>query len=147
MAEPPQTISFLDALRKNRAGALLSGLIVMIAAALVLSAAVPSDLNTAIAVLLILLLAAAVGFAVKVTSAKVDAATLLTAGGLAAVGVPLLFGAGGAGYLAQSLGLSGADLSFDQSILMSLQGGFITVGSAIAAVVAIVIAAWGQRSK
>ena len=146
MAERPQTISFLDALRRNRVGALLSGLVVMIAAALVLSAAVPSDLNTAIAVLLIVLLAAAVGFAIKVSSPAPDAPTLLAAGALAAIGVPLMFGAGGAVAAASAPAAVGASApSFDQLVLASLQGGYLTVGSAIAAVVAIVVAGWGKR--
>jgi hypothetical protein len=147
MAERPPTISFLDALRQNRSGALLSGLLVMIAAALVLSAAVPSDLNTAIAVVLIVLLAVAIGFAVKVTSARVDAPMLLVAGGLAAVGVPILFGAGGTNSGASILDVSVGTPSFDQAILASLQAGFLTVGSAIAATVAICVAAWGPRPK
>lgn len=146
MADNPQTISFLDALRKNRVGALLAGLLVMVAAALILSAAVPEDLNTAIAILLILLLAVAVGFTVKVTSPKSDGPMMLIAGGLAAIGVPILFGAGGANIAA--LGGSGVGgPSFDQAILASLQDGYLTVGSALAAVVAIIVAVWGMRSK
>lgn len=136
MANKGQTISFIEALRQNRGGALLSGILVMVAAALVLSAAVPDDLNTAIAVLLIVLLAVAVGFTVKVTSAKQDGPAMLTAGGLAAVGVPILFGAG----------ISGP-VSFDDAVLASLQDNYLTVGSALAAVVAITVAAWGTRTK
>jgi hypothetical protein len=149
MAEKPQTISFLDALRKNRVGALITGLIVTVAAALILSAAVPDDLNTAIAILLILLLAVAVGFTVKVTSPKADGPMMLAAGALAAIGVPILFGAGGAGATVLdptgTLVLGGP--SFDQAILSSLMDGYLTVGSALAAVVAITVAAWGARSK
>jgi hypothetical protein len=149
MADKPQTISSLDALRRNRVGALISGLIVTVAVALILSAAVPDDLNTAIAILLILLLAVAVGFTVKVTSPKQDGPMMLAAGSLAAIGVPILFGAGGAGVVATSdiapLVLGGP--SFDQAILSSLMDGYLTVGSALAAVVAITVAAWGARSK
>ncbi len=144
MADKPQTISFLDALRKNRVGALLAGLVVMVAAALVLSAAVPEDLNTAIAILLILLLAVAVGFTVKVTSPKPDGPMMLVAGALSAIGVPILFGAGGAS--SEALGAFGTEgMSFDQAILASLQDMYLTVGSALAAVVAVIVAAWGRR--
>lgn len=138
MADQPQTISFLDALRKNRVGALLSGLIVTVVAALILSAAVPDDLNAAIAILLILLLAGAVGLAVKVTSPKQDGPMMLAAGALAAIGVPILFGAAGVGLMGQTS---------DQTILATLFDSYLGVGSAIAAVVAITVAAWGTRSK
>ena len=66
-AQQKQTISFLEVLRRNRVGNLVSGLVVMFAAALLLSAAVPSDLNIVIEILLILLLAGI--FAVRVRSA------------------------------------------------------------------------------
>jgi hypothetical protein len=149
MADKPQIISSLDALRRNRVGALISGLIVTVAVALILSAAVPDDLNTAIAILLILLLAVAVGFTVKVTSPKQDGPMMLAAGALAAIGVPILFGAGGAGAtILDSTGtlvLGGP--SFDQAILSSLMDGYLTIGSALAAIVAITVAAWGTRSK
>ena len=135
MADKAQTISFLDPLRKNRVGALLSGVIVMIAVALVLSAAVPDDLNSLIALFLILVLAVAVGFTVKVTSANQDAPTMLIAGGLAAIGVPVIFDAGTPG------------MALDDSILMSLSDNYLTVGSAFAAIVAIIVAGWGTRSK
>ncbi len=135
MADKAQTISFLDPLRKNRVGALLSGVIVMIAVALVLSAAVPDDLNSLIALFLILVLAVAVGFTVKVTSANQDAPAMLIAGGVAAIGVPVIFDAGTPG------------MALDDSILMSLSDNYLTVGSAFAAIVAIIVAGWGTRSK
>jgi uncharacterized membrane protein len=135
MADKAQTISFLDPLRKNRVGALLSGVIVMIAVALVLSAAVPDDLNSLIALFLILVLAVAVGFTVKVTSANQDAPAMFIAGGVAAIGVPVIFDAGTPG------------MALDDSILMSLSDNYLTVGSAFAAIVAIIVAGWGTRSK
>lgn len=141
MADKAPPISFIDALRRNRVGALLSGIIVTVATALVLSAAVPDDCTTANAVILILLLAVAVGFTVKVASAEQDAPTLLTAGALAAIGVPIVFIAGGAIAFG---GYAGA--TFDDSILESLTHDYLTVGSAIAAVVAVIVAGWGPRT-
>jgi hypothetical protein len=134
MADKAQTISFLDTLRKNRSGALISGIVVTIAVALILSAAVPTDLNSLIAIFLTLLLGIAVGFAVKVTSPTQDGPTMLTAGALAAIGVPIIFDAG-------------SEMAFDDAILMSLFSGYLSVGSALAAIVAIIVAAWGPRSK
>jgi hypothetical protein len=140
---PPEapTSPIIDALRRNRAGALLAGLVVMVAVALVLGAAVPPDLNTAIAVLVILLLATAVGFAVKVTSPKQDTPMVVTAGALAAIGVPLLFGAGGA------TSVSDGGRGFDQAMLAGIFDSYLSAGSALAAVVAIIVAAWGERAR
>ncbi|MBN2176611.1 MAG: hypothetical protein JW722_03030 [Demequinaceae bacterium] len=135
MADKVQTVSFLETLRKNRAGALLTGLIVTVAVALILSAAVPDDINSMIAILLIVLLALAIGFAVKVTSPKQDVPMVFTAGGLAAIGVPILFGAGTHG------------IAFDDAILYALGDEYLSVGSALAAIVAITVAVWGPRSK
>ena len=134
-------ISFMVALRRNRVGALLAGLVVTVGVALVLGAAVPSDLNTAIAVILILLLAAAVGFAVKATSPMQDMPMMVTAGALAAIGVPLLFDAGGAASV------SDGGLGFDQAMLAGLFDSYLSVGSGLAAVVAIIVAAWGERAR
>ncbi len=133
MAQPVQTISFLDALRRNRVGALLSGLIVMLVAALLLSAAVPNDLNIVIELLLLLLLGAAVGFSVRVTAPDQKAATLWTAAGLAALGTTIMFGTGtGQG-------------SFGDNLLQSLGSGFEYVAAGLAAVIAIICAGWGKR--
>lgn len=133
MAQQPQTISFLDTLRRNRVGALLAGLIVMIAVALLLSAAVPDDLNTVIALLLIVLLGAAVGFAVRLTAPDQGAATMFTAGALAALGTPIMFDTG------SGLG------SFDESLLASFRDSPLFVAAGLAAIVAIIVAAWGRR--
>jgi hypothetical protein len=129
------SISFMEALRRNRSGALLAGLVVMVVTALVLSAAVPNDLNTATSILLILLLAAAIGFAVKATSPAIDAPTLATAGGLALVGVPFMLVAGTAGE------------SFDGAMLAALGSEFLTVEAVLGAAIAVVVAAWGDRPK
>lgn len=128
-----RTISFLDVLRRNRVGNVLTGLIVMFAAALLLSAAVPSDLNIVIEILLIVLLAAAVGFAVRVTSPDQAGGTLLTAAVLAAVGTPILF-------------VTGSDPgSFGVALLASFGSGFLQVAAALAAIVAVICAGWGKR--
>ncbi len=128
-----RTISFLDVLRRNRVGNVLTGLIVMFAAALLLSAAVPSDLNIVIEILLIVLLAAAVGFAVRVTSPDQAGGTLLTAAVLAAVGTPILF-------------VTGSDPgSFGAALLASFGSGFLQVAAALAAIVAVICAGWGKR--
>jgi hypothetical protein len=135
MADKAQPNSFLDPIRKNRVGALISGIVVTIVVALILSAAVPDDLNSLIALFLILVLAVAVGFTIKVTSANQDAPAMLIAGGLAAIGVPVIFDAGTPG------------MALDDSILMSLSDNYLTVGSAFAAIVAIIVAGWGARTK
>jgi len=133
MAQPAQTISFLDALRRNRVGALISGLVVMFAAALLLSAAVPDDINVVIALLLLILLAAAVGFTVRVTSPDQKAATLWTAAGLAALGTPIMFGTGS------------SDASFGDALLGSFHDTYLYVSAALAAIIAIICAGWGKR--
>lgn len=128
-----QTISFLEVLRRNRVGNLVSGLIVMFAAALLLSAAVPSDLNIVIEILLILLLAAAVGFTVRVTSPDQRVGTLVTAGILAALGTPILF-------------VTGSDPgSFGAALLASFSSDYLQVAAALAAIVAVICAGWGKR--
>jgi hypothetical protein len=128
-----RTISFLDVLRRNRVGNLVVGLIVMFATALLLSAAVPSDLNIVIEILLILLLAAAVGFAVRVTSPDQGVGTLVTAGLLAAVGTPILF-------------VTGSDPgSFGAALLASFASSYLQVAAALAAIVAVICAGWGKR--
>ena len=128
-----QTISFLEVLRRNRVGNLVAGLVVMFAAALLLSAAVPSDLNIVIEILLILLLAAAVGFTVRVTSPDQGAGTLVTAAILAAVGTPILF-------------VTGSDPgSFGAAMLGSFNSSYLQVAAALAAIVAVICAGWGKR--
>jgi len=132
-AQQKQTISFLEVLRRNRVGNLVSGLVVMFAAALLLSAAVPSDLNIVIEILLILLLAAAVGFTVRVTSPDQGAGTLVTAAILAAVGTPILF-------------VTGSDPgSFGAAMLASFGASYLEVAAALAAIVAVICAGWGKR--
>ncbi len=132
-AQEARTISFLDVLRRNRVGNLVVGLIVMFAAALLLSAAVPNDLNIVIEILLILLLAAAVGFAVRVTSPDQGVGTLVTAGILAAVGTPILF-------------VTGSDPgSFGAALLASFGSNYLQVAAALAAIVAVICAGWGKR--
>ena len=132
-AQAKQTISFLEVLRRNRVGNLVSGLVVMFAAALLLSAAVPNDLNIVIEILLILLLAAAVGFTVRVTSPDQGVGTIVTAAILAAVGTPILF-------------VTGSDPgSFGAAMLASFQSGFVAVAAALAAIVAVICAGWGKR--
>jgi hypothetical protein len=135
MAQPAQTISFFDALRRNRVGALISGLVVMLAVALLLSAAVPDDLNIVIALLLISLLAAAIGFTVRVTSPDQKAATLWTAAGLAALGTPIMF---------MNVNVA-PDTSFGDALLTSFHDSYFYVSSALAAIIAIICAGWGKR--
>jgi len=132
-AQAKPTISFLEVLRRNRVGNLVAGLVVMFAAALLLSAAVPNDLNIVIEILLILLLAAAVGFTVRVTSPDQGAGTLVVAAILAAVGTPILF----------VTGVSPG--SFGAAMLASFQSGFVAVAAALAAIVAVICAGWGKR--
>jgi hypothetical protein len=132
-AQEARAISFIDVLRRNRVGNLVVGLIVMFAAALLLSAAVPNDLNIVIKILLILLLAAAVGFAVRVTSPDQGVGTLVTAGILAAVGTPILF-------------VTGSNTgSFGAALLASFDSTYLVVDAALAALVAVICAGWGKR--
>lgn len=132
-APEKQTISFIEVLRRNRVGNLVSGLIVMFAAALLLSAAVPNDLNIVIEILLILLLAAAVGFTVRVTSPDQGAGTLVKAAILAAVGTSILF-------------VTGSDPgSFGAALLASFASSYLRVAAALAAIVAVICVGWGKR--
>ncbi len=133
MAQPVQTISFVEALRINRVGALLSGLVVMLFVALLLSSAVPQDINVVIELLLILLLSAAIGFAVRYTSPNQGAATLGTAAFLAAIGTPIMLVTGS------------AKGSFGEALLQSFATDYLAVASAFAAVIAVICAGWGRR--
>lgn len=133
MAQQAQTISFLDVLRRNRVGGLLSGLIVMLAVAMILSAAVPNDLNVVIALLLTFLLATAVGFVVRVTSANQGAGTLVTAAVLAGLGTPIMFATGA------------SQSSFGDALLESLYSEYLFVAAALGAIIAVIWAGWGKR--
>jgi hypothetical protein len=111
-----QTISFLDVLRRNRVGALVSGLVVMFAAALLLSAAVPDDLNIVIALL-----------------PDQGAWTLVTAAVLAGIGTPILLVTGS------------STESFGDALLSSLASEYLSVAAALAAIAAAICAGWGKR--
>jgi putative exporter of polyketide antibiotics len=77
--------------------------------------------------------AAAVGFAVRVTSPDQAAGTLVTAGILDAVGTPTLF-------------VTGSDPgSFGAAILASFGSTYLVVDAALAAIVAVICAGWGKR--
>jgi hypothetical protein len=109
-------------------GKLVVGLVVMFAVALLLSAAVPTEFNIVIEILLHLLLAAAVGFAVRVTSPDQGRGPLFSAGFLAPVGMPILF-------------VTGTDpRTFGTSTLAGFNSPFLQVASALAAIVAVICA-------
>lgn len=82
---------------------------------------------------LIVMFAAAVGFAVRVTSLDQAAGTLVTAGILAAVGTPILF-------------VTGSEPgSFGAALLASFGSSYLEVAAALAAIVAVICAGWGKR--
>lgn len=115
-------------------GKLVVGRLVMFAVALLLSAAVPTDFNTVIEILLHPLLASAVGFAVRVTSPDQGRGPLFSAGFLAPVGMPILF-------------VTGTDpRTFGTTMLAGFNSPFLQVASALAAIAAMIGAGRGMRS-
>ena len=149
--------SVLERLRRNRMGAVLGGLVVAIAVALVLSVLVP-DSNLLLALTLLGLAEAfAVGFTVRYLSDCRGLRHQVTAFALAAIGVHLL---ATTGMVNQKLGdlsaiLSsaftgtrgggGSGLGWDDAVMSALATPAVSTGAIVCGLVAAIIAGWGVR--
>lgn len=153
----PQTPSVLERLRRNRMGAVLGGLIVALAVALLLSVLVP-DSNLLLAVSILGLAEAfAVGFTVRYLAVSRGLRHQLTAFVLAAVGVHVLATTGMVnqkfGDLSALLsspftgspGGGGSGLGWDDAVLSALATPAVSTGAILCGVVAAIIAGWGAR--
>ena len=153
-----QTPSVLERLRRNRMGAVLGGLVVAIALALLLSVLVP-DSNLLLALTLLGLAEAfAVGFTVRYLSGCRGLRHQVTAFVLATIGVHVLattgmvnqkFGDLG-GLLSSALTGSkgiGGGLGWDDAVMSALATPAISTGAVLCGLVAAIIAGWGIRES
>ncbi|WP_062380434.1 hypothetical protein [Demequina pelophila] len=140
--------SVLERVRENRMGALAAALFVALAVALLLAVLVPDEPNLFASVLLGLLLTAAVGFTVRVTSRSRGLLAQATAFVATVVGVHVLAvtgaidGLGPAGLL-ERVGLSGP--GYDDALLAALATPAVSAGGVLAGLVAAIVAGWGRR--
>lgn len=154
VAESP---SVLERLRRNRMGAVLGGLVVAIAVALLLSVLVP-DSNLLLALTLLGLAEAfAVGFTVRYLAASRGLRYQVTAFALAAIGVHLLATTGMVnqklGDLSDLLssafggprGGGGSGLGWDDAVVSALATPAVSTGAIVCGIVAAIIAGWGPR--
>lgn len=151
----PQTPSVLERLRRNRMGAVLGGLIVALAVALLLSVLVP-DTNLLLALgILGLAEAFAVGFTVRYLSGCRGLRHQITAFVLATAGVHVL---ATTGIVNQKLGdvsalLSGgfggsgggSGLGWDDALVGAFATPAVSTGAVLCGLVAAIIAGWGVR--
>ena len=150
--------SVLERLRRNRMGAVLGGLVVAIALALLLSVLVP-DSNLLLALTLLGLAEAfAVGFTVRYLSGCRGLRHQVTAFALATIGVHVL---ATTGMVNQKLGdLSGllssaftgskgigGGLGWDDAVMSALATPAISTGAVLCGLVAAIIAGWGVRES
>jgi hypothetical protein len=150
--------SVLERLRRNRMGAVLGGLVVAIALALLLSVLVP-DSNLLLALTLLGLAEAfAVGFTVRYLSGCRGLRHQVTAFVLATIGVHVL---ATTGMVNQKLGdLSGllssaftgskgigGGLGWDDAVMSALATPAISTGAILCGLVAAIIAGWGVRES
>ena len=149
--------SVLERLRRNRMGAVLGGLIVSIALALLLSVLVP-DSNLLLALALLGLAEAfAVGFTVRYLATYRGVTHQVTAFVLATVGVHVLATTGMvnqkfgdvsgllSGALGGSRGGGGLGLGWDDAVVGAFATPAISTGAIVCGVVAAIIAGWGVR--
>ncbi len=154
----PQTPSVLERLRRNRMGAVLGGLIVAVAVALLLSVLVP-DSNLLLALgILGLAEAFAVGFTVRYLSDCRGVRHQITAFVLATAGVHIL---ATTGMVNQKLGdvsalLSGgfggsggagSGLGWDDALVGALATPAVSTGAVVCGLIAAIIAGWGLRDS
>ena len=150
--------SVLERLRRNRMGAVLGGLVVAIALALLLSVLVPNSNLLLALTLLGLAEAFAVGFTVRYLSGCRGLRHQVTAFVLATIGVHVL---ATTGLVNQKLGevsgllssvFSGAKgigggLGWDDAVMSALAMPAISTGAILCGLVAAIIAGWGARES
>ena len=148
--------SVLERLRRNRMGAVLGGLIVAMAVAMLLSVLVP-DSNLLLALALLGLAEAfAVGFTVRYLSTCRGLRHQVTAFVLATVGVHVLATTGivnqklgdVSGLLSGVLGGSrggGLGLGWDDAVVGAFATPAVSTGAIVCGLVAAIIAGWGIR--
>lgn len=154
VAPAPQAPSVLERLRRNRMGAVLGGLVVAIAVALLLSVLVP-DSNLLLALTLLGLAEAfAVGFTVRYLSGCRGLRHQVTAFVLATIGVHVLATTGMvnqkfgdlsgllSGVLGGSKGIGGG-LGWDDAVMAALATPAVSTGAILCGLVAAIIAGWG----
>jgi len=150
--------SVLERLRRNRMGAVLGGLVVAIALALLLSVLVP-DSNLLLALTLLGLAEAfAVGFTVRYLSGCRGLRHQVTAFALATIGVHVLATTGMvnqklgdlsgllSSVLTGSKGIGGG-LGWDDAVMSALATPAISTGAILCGLVAAIIAGWGIRES
>jgi len=149
--------SVLERLRRNRMGAVLGGLVMSMAVALLLSIFVP-DSNVLLALVVLGLAESfAVGFTVRYLTASRGWPTQLTAFVLAAMGVHVLVTAGmvnqaigGLGSVVERLlsqgGGAASGLGWDDAVITALGTPFISTGAVVCGLVAAIVAGWGLRT-
>jgi hypothetical protein len=141
---PQRTGSVLDSLRHNHVGGLFAGLIVAIAVGLLLSVLVPNEPHALALVLLGLLLSAAVGFTVRYVSLHRGLLTQAAAFVSTVIGVQLMTVTGMVGGELPGLpGIMGAEVSFNDALVLALATPAIAVGPVLAGLIAVIIVGWG----
>ncbi len=150
--------SVLERLRRNRMGAVLGGLVVAIALALLLSVLVPNSNLLLALTLLGLAEAFAVGFTVRYLSGCRGLRHQVTAFVLATMGVHVLATTGMvnqklgdlSGLLSSALtgakGIGGG-LGWDDAVMSALATPAISTGAVLCGLVAAIIAGWGIRES
>lgn len=146
--QPAARGSILDSVRANAVGPLAVGLVVAIAVGLLLSVLVPSDPNLLAMIILGTLLAAAVGFAVRLVSLGGGLRNQIEAFVMTVVGVHVMSVTGALGGdfpLLARFGVSGP--GFDDAFLASLAVPPVSSGGLIAGAVAAIIVGWRSHSR
>ena len=150
--------SVLERLRRNRMGAVLGGLIVALAVALLLSVLVPDSNRLLALTLLGLAEAVAVGSTVRYLSGCRGLRHQVTAFVLAAIGVHVLATTGLvnqklgdvsgllSGVLKGSKGI-GSGLGWDDAVMSAFATPAISTGAVLCGLVAAIIAGWGVRES
>ncbi|PKQ25585.1 MAG: hypothetical protein CVT64_09190 [Actinobacteria bacterium HGW-Actinobacteria-4] len=143
---PADSGSVLATLRQNQVGGLLAGLVVAIAVGLLLSVLVPSDPNVLALIVLGLLMAFAVGFTVRLTSAHRGLTSQAVALVVTALGVHLMVVTGMVGGGNETLQLLGAEgPSFGDALLAALATPVVSSGALLTGLIAVLIVGWGDH--
>lgn len=145
-----QAPSYLDRLRANQMGPLVASLVVGAAVGLLLSMLVPHPSNVWALMLLAVLVAAAVGFAVRYLSLTRDWRAWVPAFLGTVLGVHLMAVAGsinGISFdaLPDFLKISGP--GFDDALLAAFATPAASMGTILAGLIAVIIAGWGPRGE
>jgi hypothetical protein len=140
--------SVLESLRRNQVGNLFAGLVIAISVGLLLSVLVPSEPNVLAIIVLGLLMAAAVGFTVRLTSADRGLISQAVAFVAAAFGVHLMVVTGMVGGGNEILGqLGGSGPGFDDALLAALATPVVSSGALLTGLIAVLVVGWGDHLK